>query len=84
MTVSTTDMARRIDQWRMPTKPPTALMCWSSLPGHRMSDPSSNFYGFDAIGVPVQDCQIETIAQKGVVLGGKVFLDSRQVSREGL
>jgi hypothetical protein len=49
-----------------------------------MSDPSSNLYGFDAIGVPVQDRQIEAIAQKWVMLRGKVLLNRRQVSREGL
>jgi hypothetical protein len=49
-----------------------------------MSDPSSGFSRIDAIGVPVQDRQIEAIAQKWVVLGGKVLLDSRQVSRERL
>jgi hypothetical protein len=42
-----------------------------------MSDPSSGFYGFDAIGVPIQNRQIETVAQKLVVLRGDVFLDSR-------
>jgi hypothetical protein len=49
-----------------------------------MSDSSSGFYGFDAIRVPVQDRQIEAIAQKWVVLGRKVLLDSRQGSRERL
>jgi hypothetical protein len=49
-----------------------------------MSDPSSSFFGFDAIGVPVQDRQIEAIAQKWVVLRGKVLLNRRQVLREGL
>jgi hypothetical protein len=48
-----------------------------------MSDPSSGFYRIDAIGVPIQDRQIEAIPQKLVVLGRKVLLDSRQVSREG-
>jgi hypothetical protein len=84
MTGSTTDMALRIDQWCIPTKSPTALMCWSNLPGHCMSDPSRSFDGFYAIGVPVQDRQIEAIPQELVVLGRKVFLHSRQVSREGL
>jgi hypothetical protein len=55
-----------------------------NLSRHRMSDPSSRFYGFDAIGVPVQNCQIETISQKWMVLEGKVLLNSRQVLREGL
>jgi hypothetical protein len=55
-----------------------------SLPRHCMSDSSSGFYGFDAIGVPVQDRQIEAIAQKWVVLGRKVLLNRRQVSRERL
>jgi len=49
-----------------------------------MSDPSSSFYGFDAIGVPVQDREIEAIAQKWVVLRRKVLFDSLQISREGL
>jgi hypothetical protein len=49
-----------------------------------MSDPRSSFYGFNAIGVPVKDCQIEAIAQKWVMLRGKVLLNRRQVSREGL
>jgi hypothetical protein len=49
-----------------------------------MSDPSSGLYGFDTIGVPVKDCQIEAIAQKWVMLRGKVLLNRRQVSREGL
>jgi hypothetical protein len=77
-------MARRIDQWRIPIKPETALMCWSSLPGHCMSDPSRSFYGFDAIGVPVKDRQVEAIAQKLVVFRGKVLFDSLQAEREGL
>jgi hypothetical protein len=55
-----------------------------NLSRHRMSDPSSGLYGFNAIGVPVQEREIEAIAQKWVMLGGKVFLDSLQVSREGL
>lgn len=50
----------------------------------RMSDPSSSFYGFDAIGVPVQDRQVEAISQKWVVLRGKVLLDGLQISRKGL
>jgi hypothetical protein len=45
-----------------------------------MSDPSRSFYGFYAIGVSIQDCQIEAIAQKLVVFGGKVLLDGLQVS----
>jgi hypothetical protein len=55
-----------------------------NLPRYCISDPSSSFYGFDPFGVPIQDCQIEAIAQKLVVLGGKVLLDSRQILREGL
>jgi hypothetical protein len=55
-----------------------------NLSCHCMSDPSSRFAGFDAIGVPVQDRQIEAIAQKLVVLRGNVLFDSLQVSREGL
>jgi len=38
----------------------------------------------DPIGVPVQERQIEAIAQKLVMLGGKVLLDGLQVLREGL
>ncbi len=53
------------------------------LSRHRMSDLSSGFYGFDAIGVPIEDRQTETVAQKGVVLKGDVLLDGLQVSREG-
>jgi hypothetical protein len=48
-----------------------------NLPRHRMSDPSSSFYGLDAIGVPVQEREIEAISQEWVVLGRKVLLDSR-------
>jgi hypothetical protein len=55
----------------------------SNLPRHRMSDPSSSFYGLDAIGVPIQKSEIETVAQKLVVLRGDVLLDSLQVSGEG-
>ena len=51
---------------------------------HCMSDPSSSFYGLYAIGVPIQNRQIKTVAQKWVVLGGKVLLNRRQISREGL
>jgi hypothetical protein len=40
-----------------------------------MSDSSGSFYGFDAIGVPIQDCQIEAITQKWVVLRRKVLLN---------
>jgi hypothetical protein len=47
-----------------------------NLPRHRMSDPSRSFDGLDAIGVPIQNRQIETIAQKWVVLGRKVLLNS--------
>jgi hypothetical protein len=54
-----------------------------NLPRHRMSDPSRSFDGLDAIGVPIQNRQIETVAQKLAVLRGNVFLDSRQISREG-
>jgi hypothetical protein len=50
-------------------------MCGSSLSRDRMSNPSGSFYGFEAISVPVQDRQIEAIAQKLVVLGGKVLLN---------
>jgi hypothetical protein len=49
-----------------------------------MSDPSGSFYRFDAIGVPIQDRQIEAIVQKWVVLRGKVLFDSLHVLREGL
>jgi hypothetical protein len=55
-----------------------------NLSCHRISDPSSSFYGFDAIGVPVQEREIESALQELVVLGGKVLLNSRQISREGL
>jgi hypothetical protein len=54
-----------------------------NLPRHRISDPSRSFDGFDVIGVPIQDRQIETISQKMVVLGGKVLLYGLEVSREG-
>jgi hypothetical protein len=76
-------MARRIGQWRFPTRPPAALTCWSNLSRNRMADARSGFSWLNTIGVPVQDRQIETISQKWVVLGGKVFLDGLQVSREG-
>jgi hypothetical protein len=49
-----------------------------------MPDPSSRIYRIDAIGVPIQDRQIEAISQKWVMLGGKVLFDGFQVSREGL
>jgi len=48
-----------------------------------MSDPSTSFYGLDAIGVPIEDRQTETVAQKVVVLKGDVLLDGLQVLREG-
>jgi hypothetical protein len=76
-------MARRINQRRFPTKPPAAPMCGSSLSRDRMSNPSGSFYGFEAISVPVQDRQIEAIAQKLVVLRRKMLLNGLQVSREG-
>jgi hypothetical protein len=77
-------MPRRINKWRIPTKPPAALMCGSNLTHDRIADSSSDFSGLHSIGVPVQYRQIEAISQKWVVLGGKVFLDGLQVSREGL
>jgi hypothetical protein len=76
-------MARWIDQWCIPIKSEAALMCWSSLPSHCMADSSRSFSRLDAIGVPVQDRQIEAISQKLAVLRWKVLLDSLQVSREG-
>jgi hypothetical protein len=48
-----------------------------------MADSSRSFSRLDAIGVPVQDRQIEAISQKLAVLRWKVLLDSLQVSREG-
>jgi len=61
--------------------------CWARLPNlsrDRRADPSSSISRLDPIGVPVQERQIEAIAQKLVMLGGKVLLDGLQVLRKGL
>jgi hypothetical protein len=67
-----------------PLSRPALLMCWSTLTFNRMADASSSFSWVHPVSVPIQDCQIEAIAQKFVMLRGKVFLDRLQVPREGL
>jgi hypothetical protein len=49
-----------------------------------MADAGRSFSRLDPIGVPIQEREIEAIAQKWVVLRGKMLLNRRQVSREGL
>lgn len=71
------------DQWCCPTRPPAGLRCWGNLSRDRIADARSGFSRLNTIGVPVQDRQMEAIAQKRVVLRGEVLLDSLQVSREG-